>query len=72
MVSEFYGVEERAIKRYVQECGDDLRANGYFLSEGNSLKELKLHFVGDINIPNFTRQLRMTKIVSRQQQREHR
>ncbi len=28
-----------------------------FLSEGNSLKELKLHFVRDINVPKFTRQL---------------
>ena len=57
MVAEFYGVDERTIKRYVQEYGDELRANGYFLSEGNSLKELKLHFVGDINVPKFTRQL---------------
>lgn len=57
MVVDFYGVDERTIKRYVQEHGDELRANGYFLSEGNSLKELKLHFVGDINVPKFTRQL---------------
>lgn len=57
MVADFYGVDERTIKRYVQEHGDELRANGYFLSEGNSLKELKLHFVGDINVPKFTRQL---------------
>lgn len=57
MVAEFYGVDERTIKRYVQAYGDELRANGYFLSEGNSLKELKLHFVGDINVPKFTRQL---------------
>lgn len=28
-----------------------------FLSEGNSLRELKLHFVRDINVPKFTRQL---------------
>ena len=57
MVAEFYGVDERTIKRYVQEHGEELHANGYFLSEGNSLKELKLHFVGDINVPKFTRQL---------------
>lgn len=57
MVANFYGVDERTIKRYVQEYGDELRANGYFLSEGNSLKELKLHFVGDINVPKFSRQL---------------
>ena len=57
MVADFYGVDDRTIKRYVHEHGDELRANGYFLSEGNSLKELKLHFVGDINVPKFTRQL---------------
>ena len=57
MVADFYDVDERTIKRYVQEHGDELRDNGYFLSEGNSLKELKLHFVGDINVPKFTRQL---------------
>ncbi len=28
-----------------------------FLSEGNSIKELKLQFVGDINVPKFKRQL---------------
>lgn len=38
MVADFYGVDERTIKRYVQEHGVELRANGYFLSEGNSLK----------------------------------
>ena len=47
----------KAIKRYVLDHGDELRANDYFFSEGNSLKELKLHFVGDINVPKFTRQL---------------
>ena len=57
MVADFYGVDERTIKRYVQEYGDELRANGYFLRTGNELKELKLHFVGDINVPKFTRQL---------------
>lgn len=57
MVAEFYDVDERTVKRYVQEHGDELRANGYFLSQGNSLKELKLHFVRDINVPKFTRQL---------------
>lgn len=57
MVADFYDVDERTIKRYVQNHGDELRDNGYFLSEGNSLKELKLHFVGDINVPKFTRRL---------------
>ncbi len=57
MVAEFYGVDERTIKRYIQEYGDELRANGYFLSQGNSLKEIRLHFVRDINVPNKVRKL---------------
>lgn len=57
MVADFYGVDERTIKRYVQEYGDELRANGYFLSQGNSLKEIRLHFDGDINVPNKVRKL---------------
>lgn len=57
MVADFYGVDERTIKRYVQEHGDELRDNGYFLSQGNSLKEIRLHFDGDINVPNKARKL---------------
>lgn len=57
MVADFYGVDERTIKRYVHEHGDELRANGYFLSQGNSLKEIRLHFDGDINVPNKVRKL---------------
>lgn len=30
MVADFYRVDERTIKRYVQEYEDELRANGYF------------------------------------------
>ena len=30
MVADFYGVDERTIKRYIQDYGDELRANGYF------------------------------------------
>lgn len=57
MVAEFYEVDERTIKRYIQEYGDELRSNGYFLSEGNSLKEIKLHFLRDINVPHKVRKL---------------
>ncbi len=57
MVADFYDVDERTIKRYIQEYGDELRANGYFLSQGKELKELKLYFDRDINVPKFTRQL---------------
>lgn len=57
MVADFYDVDERTIKRYVRDHGDELRSNGYFLSQGKELKDLKLHFVDDINVPKFTPQL---------------
>ena len=57
MVAEFYEVDERTIKRYVQEHGDELSANGYFLSQGKSLKEIRLHLDGDINVPNKARKI---------------
>ena len=45
MVAEFYEVDERTIKRYVQEHGDELSANGYFLSQGKcvSYTDLRAH-----------------------------
>lgn len=30
MVADFYDVDERTIKRYVEEHGDELRDNGHF------------------------------------------
>lgn len=30
MVADFYGVDERTIKRYIRDYGDELRDNGYF------------------------------------------
>lgn len=40
MVTDFYDVDKRTIKRYMQEYGDEFRANGYFLRESISLKEM--------------------------------
>lgn len=57
MVTDFYDVDKRTIKRYMQEYGDEFRANGYFLRESISLKEMRLHFVRDINVPNKVRKL---------------
>ena len=54
MVADFYGVDERTIKRYVREYGDELRANGYFLSQGNELRDIKMQIGNDINVPTKT------------------
>lgn len=51
MVADFYGVDERTIKRYIHEYGDELRANGYFLSQGKELKNIKIQIGNDINVP---------------------
>ena len=54
MVADFYGVDERTIKRYIQDHGDELRANGYFLSQGKELKDIKIQIGDDINVPTKT------------------
>ena len=50
MVADYYGVDERTIERFLAANEEELRHNGYFLCRGNSLKEFKLRFAGDINV----------------------
>jgi hypothetical protein len=44
MVADFYEVDERTIKRYIENYAEELKRNGYFLCRGKSLKEFKLQF----------------------------
>ena len=48
MVADFYEVEERTIERYIAQNEEELNHNGYILSKGKLLKELKLQFAPDI------------------------
>ena len=57
MVAAFYGVEERTIKRYLENYEQELKHNGYVLSKGKQLKDLKLQFGHVINVPSKTTQL---------------
>jgi len=57
MVADFYGVEERTVKRYLENYEDELKHNGYILSKGKQLKDLKLQFGSVINVPSKTTQL---------------
>ena len=57
MVAEFYKVEERTIERYVEKFTDELKHNGYVLTKGKILKELKLQFAHVINVGSKTTQL---------------
>ena len=57
MVAEYYGVDERTIERYIEKFEDELKHNGYVLSKGNKLKELKLQFAHVINVGSKTTQL---------------
>lgn len=50
MVADFYGVDERTIRRYVKDYGEELKDNGYFLSQGKELKDIKLGIGKDINV----------------------
>ena len=57
MVVDFYGVDERTVKRYLENNSLELKHNGYILSKGKQLKELKLQFGHVINVPSKTTQL---------------
>ena len=57
MVADFYGVDIRTISRYIENHQEELEHNGYFICKGNSLKEFKLRYVQDIDVPNKTPQI---------------
>lgn len=57
MVADFYEVEERTIERYIAQNEEELNHNGYILSKGKLLKELKLQFAHVINVGSKTTQL---------------
>lgn len=57
MVADFYAVDERTVKRYLEKYEEELKHNGYILSRGKRLKELKLQFGHVINVPSKTTQL---------------
>ncbi|KAA6321347.1 hypothetical protein EZS27_028996 [termite gut metagenome] len=54
MVANFYEVDERTIKRYLENHEQELKHNGYFLCRGKLLKEFKLLFGHVINVPTKT------------------
>jgi len=45
-------VEERTIDRYISSHGEELKANGYRILKGKSLKNIKLSYVNDSNVAN--------------------
>ena len=49
MVADFYEVDLSTIDRYLSQYSDELKHNGYVLSKGKQLKELKLQFAHVIN-----------------------
>ena len=57
MVADYYEVDIRTISRYIENNQEELEHNGYFLCKGNSLKEFKLRFAQDIDVPNKTPQI---------------
>ena len=57
MVADYYDVDYRTISRYIESHQDELEHNGYFLCKGKALKEFKLRFAQDIDVPNKTPQI---------------
>lgn len=54
MVADYFGVDIRTISRYIENHQEELEQNGYFICKGKSLKELKLRFGKDIDVPTKT------------------
>lgn len=57
MVADYYGVNIRTISRYIENNQEELEHNGYFLCKGKTLKDFKLRFVQDIDVPKNTPQI---------------
>lgn len=49
-VAEILAIDERTIDRYIVSNGDELTQNGYRVLKGNSLKNIKLQYVDDIDV----------------------
>ena len=54
MVADFFQIDERTVKRYLEQYEPELKHNGYILIRGNKLKDLKLQFGHVINAPTKT------------------
>lgn len=54
MAVDFYEVDIRTIENCLADNEDELRHNGYRLCKCNSLKEYKLRFGKDIDVPTKT------------------
>jgi len=48
--AEILAVDERTIDRYLSSSADELKANGYQVLKGNSLKNIKLAYVNDTHV----------------------
>ena len=57
MAADFYEVDLSTIDRYLARYADELKHNGYVLSKGKQLKDLKLQFAHVINEASKTTQL---------------
>lgn len=49
-VAEILAVDERTIDRYLTRSSEEIKANGYRVLKGNSLKNIKIAYVDDMNV----------------------
>lgn len=60
-IAQFFEIDERTVKRYLDNYSDELKKNGYEVLRANRLKKYmivaKKHFVSDINVPHKIRNL---------------
>jgi hypothetical protein len=48
--ADLLAIDERTVDRYLSSHADELKANGYQILKGKSLKNIKLAYVDDINV----------------------
>lgn len=51
-VSNLLDIDERTVERYLAKDDGELKSNGYQILKGKSLKNIKLHYVTDMNVGN--------------------
>ncbi len=60
-IAQFFEIDERTVKRYLDNYSDELKKNGYEVLRANRLNKFmivaKKHFVSDINVPHKIRNL---------------
>jgi len=57
-VAEFFEIDDRTVKRYIKKNKTEFEESGFEILKGRRLKDFKLAYVRDINVPNIDETLK--------------